>query len=129
VIRVAGNVCDTDEIGTAEYGTEHLGTPLVVVMGHTSCGAVKAVCTEAEVGGSIPELVDNIGPAVNHAHAATGLEGEALVPAAVEENVRQSMHDLLSHSKIIAGLVGDGKLKVVGAVYDISSGEVRWLED
>jgi carbonic anhydrase len=128
VIRVAGNVSDTDEIGTAEYGTEHLGTPLVVVLGHTNCGAVKAVCTDAEVGGSIPALVDNIVPAVNHAHAATGLEGEALVPAAVEENVRQSMHDLLAHSKIIAGLVADGKLLVVGAVYDISTGKVEWLQ-
>jgi carbonic anhydrase len=127
VIRVAGNVSDTDEIGTAEYGTEHLGTPLVVVMGHTSCGAVKAVCTNAEVGGSIPGLVDNVVPAVQHAKDATGLEGEALVPTAVHMNVWQSMADLLSNSPIIAELVESGKVKVVGAVYDISTGAVEWM--
>ncbi len=126
-VRVAGNVCDTDEIGTVEYGVEHLGTPLLVVMGHTSCGAVKAVCTGAEVGGSIPLLVDNIGPAVERAHKHSGLSGEALVPAAVEENVWQSIHDLLAHSAITAELVESGRLKVVGAIYDISTGEVKWL--
>ncbi|MCC7478337.1 carbonic anhydrase [bacterium] len=126
-VRVAGNVCDTDEIGTVEYGVEHLGTPLLVVMGHTSCGAVKAVCTGAEVGGSIPLLVDNIGPAVERAHEHSGLSGEALVPLAVEENVWQSIHDLLAHSAITAELVHSGKLKIVGAIYDISSGEVQWL--
>ncbi|MCA9730151.1 MAG: carbonic anhydrase, partial [Candidatus Eisenbacteria bacterium] len=64
VIRVAGNVCDTDEIGSIEYGVDHLGTPLMVVLGHESCGAVTAVVKDAEIHGSIPKLVDNIGPAV-----------------------------------------------------------------
>lgn len=126
-IRVAGNVCDIDEIGTVEYGVEHLGTPLLVVMGHTSCGAVKAVCTHAEVGGSIPQLVDNIVPAVERAQKHSGLNGEALVPAAVEENVWQSISDLLENSAITAELVHSGKLKIVGAVYDIATGEIMWL--
>jgi carbonic anhydrase len=126
-IRVAGNVCDTDEIGTAEYGAEHLGTPLLVVMGHSSCGAVKAVCTHAEVGGSIPALVDNIIPAVERAHAESGLEGDALVPAAVEANVWQSISDMISGSEDVRELMHAGKLTVVGAVYDISTGKVAWL--
>ena len=127
IIRVAGNVSDTDEIGTAEYGTHHLHTPLVVVMGHTKCGAVAAVCTHAEVSGSIPGLVDNIVPAVERAREATGLEGEALVPAAVQENVWQSISDLISHSATVAELVAGGHVMVVGAVYDIATGQVEWL--
>lgn len=64
VIRVAGNVCDVDEVGSIEYGVDDLETPLMVVLGHTECGAVTAVVTQAELHGSIPQLVDNIEPAV-----------------------------------------------------------------
>ena len=63
-ISVAGNVADTDELGSMEYGVDHLGTPVLLVLGHTSCGAVTAVATGAEVHGHIPPLVDNIVPAV-----------------------------------------------------------------
>lgn len=64
VIRVAGNVADTDEIGSAEYGVDHLGTPVLMVLGHSKCGAVTAVATGTEVHGSIPALVENIKPAL-----------------------------------------------------------------
>src|SRR5688572_4328071 len=67
VVRVAGNVSDTDEVGSIEYGVGHLNTPLLVVMGHTSCGAVKAVLEGLQVHGSIPALVDNITPAIAQA--------------------------------------------------------------
>ena len=66
-VRVAGNVCDIDEVGSIEYGVEHLNTPIFVVLGHTSCGAVTAVARGDEVHGSIPQLVDNIIPAVEDA--------------------------------------------------------------
>lgn len=96
-IRVAGNVCDTDEIGSIEYGVDHLGTPLFVVLGHTGCGAVTAVVTGAELHGSIPPLVDNIGPAVAKASKAhPSLHGQDLVPEAVKANVWQSIDDLVT---------------------------------
>jgi len=60
VIRIAGNVADVDEVGTIEYGVDHLGTPVLVVLGHTRCGAVTAVAQGAKLHGSIPQLVDNI---------------------------------------------------------------------
>jgi carbonic anhydrase len=127
-VRVAGNVADTDEIGTIEYGTEHLHTPLLVVMGHSSCGAVKAVVNGDQVGGSIPQLVDNVVPAVEPArHDHAGLSNADLVPFAVEANVWQSIHDILSESPIVAELVESGKLKVVGAVYHLDDGQVEWL--
>ncbi|MFA6045140.1 MAG: carbonic anhydrase, partial [Phycisphaerales bacterium] len=127
-IRVAGNVSDTDEIGSIEYGTAHLGTPLLVVLGHSKCGAVTAVATGAQVHGSIPALVDNIIPAVEAAKKKhPGVWGKDLVPFAVDENVFQSIQDLLTHSDEVRELVKQGKLDVVGAVYDIDTGKVNWL--
>ncbi len=128
VIRVAGNVCATDEIGSIEYGVDHLGTPLMVVLGHSDCGAVTAVATEAELHGSIPSLVDNIQPAVAEARRLhPGLHGKELVPEAVKVNVWQSIDDLFKSSPATRKRVAEGKLRVVGAVYDISTGSVEWL--
>ena len=127
VIRVAGNVCDTDEIGSIEYGVDHLSTPLMVVLGHTQCGAVTAVATGAEVHGSIPALVDNIAPAVRRAEGLTGLHGDDVVDTAIRENVWQSVSDLLESSSATRNLVRSHQLKIVGAVYHIEDGHVEWL--
>jgi methyl-accepting chemotaxis protein len=126
VIRVAGNVADTDEIGTIEYGVGHLHTPLLVVLGHSSCGAVKAVCEGAPVHGSIPKLVDNIIPAVTKAKES-GRTGAALIAEAVKCNVWTAIDDLFKHSAEVRELVQGGKLTVVGAVYDLESGKVNFL--
>lgn len=128
VIRVAGNVADEDEIGTIEYGTGHLNVPLVVVLGHSKCGAVTAVVENAPVSGHIAKLVDNIVPAVESVRKAMpSLHGEALVQGSIDANVLQSMQDLLSRSGEVRHLVGSKKLKVVGAVYDLHNGTIRWL--
>ena len=128
VVRVAGNVADTDEIGTIEYGTEHLGTPLLVVMGHTKCGAVTAVVEGAKVEGSIPALIDGIAPAANKARALNpDKTAKELIPYAIEENVWQTMSDILNGSEIVRDLVREKKLKMVGAIYDIETGRVKWL--
>jgi carbonic anhydrase len=129
VIKVAGNVADTDEIGSAEYGVDHLGTPVLMVLGHTYCGAVTAVTTGAEVHGSIPQLVDNIVPAVEKAkHAHPEAETPALINAAIEENVWQAIDDIMSKSHAIAERAAAGKVVLVGAIYDILTGKVRILE-
>ena len=128
VVRVAGNVCDVDEIGSIEYGTDHLGTPLLVVLGHTQCGAVTAVTTGAEVHGNIPPLVENIKPAVAMAQKShPDLHGKDLVPAAIEANVWQAMDDLFRVSPVTRERVKSDKLKVVGAIYEIETGKVNWL--
>jgi carbonic anhydrase len=128
VIRVAGNVADTDEIGTAEYGAGHLATPLLVVVGHTRCGAVTAVVKGDEVGGSIPQLVDNIVPAAQRAKAK-GLSGDALIVDAIRENVYQSLEDLRDNSEELSHLEYTGKLKMVGALYHVEDGSLEWLPD
>ncbi|MBF0285962.1 MAG: carbonic anhydrase [Magnetococcales bacterium] len=126
VIRVAGNVCDTDEIGTMEYGAGHLGTPLILVLGHTKCGAVTAVVNEDKVGGSIPKLVDNIVPAAQRAKAK-GLTKDALLLEAIKENVKQGMNDLKAGSEELSHLIHAGKLNVAGALYHVENGSVEWL--
>ena len=128
IIRVAGNVCDTDELGSIEYGVDHLGTPLLVVLGHESCGAVTAVVKEADVHGSIPALVDNIEPAVEHAKKLhPRLSPDDLVPFAVRANVMQSIEDLLTHSDSVRERAKDHRVRIVGAVYDLETGKVSWL--
>ncbi len=133
VIRVAGNVCDVDEIGSIEYGLAHVNTPVLVVLGHTQCGAVTAV-TQAVQGHdhklerNIPALVDNIVPAVQRAiekHA--DVHGEAIIPYAIEENVWQAVEDLFTNSPAVRAIVKENRAKVVGAIYDVGTGKIEWL--
>ncbi|MCB9847664.1 MAG: carbonic anhydrase [Phycisphaeraceae bacterium] len=127
-IRVAGNVADTDEVGSIEYGVVHLETPLLIVMGHSHCGAVTAVAQHAELHGSIPALVDNIEPAVDRATMANpDLKGDALVEVAVTENVWNSIEDIIESSPETRERIQNGTLRVLGAVYDIETGKVNWL--
>jgi carbonic anhydrase len=128
VVRVAGNVADTDEIGTLEYGVGHLNTPLIVVLGHTKCGAVTAVAEGAKVHGHIARLVDNIAPAVEAVKQRdSGAAGNRLVRLAIRTNVMQSMRDLLCESEVIATAVRDGTVRVVGGVYDLQTGAIDWI--
>lgn len=128
VARVAGNVIGDHEAGTVEYGVEHLHTPLIVVMGHTSCGAVKAAVAGAMPGHNIDSLVAEITPAVTRARTANPeASPEQLLTLAVRENVYQSMFDLLKSSPMTAKFVGEGRVQLVGAVYDISTGKVEFL--
>ncbi len=128
VIRIAGNVVDINEAGSIEYGVEHLHTPVLVVLGHTNCGAVTAVCRGDEVHGNIPKLVDNIVPAVEKSKKTHGNEfGQELLDESIRNNIWQSIEDLLTLSPISCDLIKEGKLKVVGALYHLDSGEVEWL--
>ena len=127
-VRVAGNVCNVDEVGSIEYGVDHLNTPLMVVLGHTHCGAVSAVVSGAEVHGSIPSLLDSIVPAVEKARREhPDLSNEDLVAVAVKENVWQAIEDLLQSSPAVRDRCAKGRVKVVGAIYDLASGRVQWL--
>ena len=130
VVRFAGNVADTDQIASIEYATGHLETPVLVVLGHTACGAVTAVANGAELHGSLPGLVDNIRPAVARAREANpGLSGNPLLAAAIRANVQQAMSDVLKRSAAVRRRVEEGTLKIVGGVYNLASGKVEWLSD
>ena len=135
VIRVAGNVCDVDERGSIEYGLAHVNTPVLVVLGHTQCGAVTAV-TQAVLGHghelerNIPPLVDNIIPAVKKAMADhPDVKGTDIIPMAIEENIWTGIEELFMESPATRNLVAAGKVKVVGAIYDVGEGTVEWLPE
>jgi len=125
-VRVAGNVAHTDEIATIEYGVGHLNTPLVVVMGHTHCGAVTAVVQGAELDGLLPQLVESITPAVECARKEGGDEA-AIIKNALKANVWQSISDLLRGSALVRKQIENGGVSVVGAIYDLETGRVEWL--
>lgn len=133
VIRVAGNVCDTDELGSIEYGLAHVNTPVLVVLGHTQCGAVTAVTHELQGHGhklekNIPPLVDNIVPAVKRAmHTHSSLDGDDVIPFAIKENVWQGVRDLFERSPDSLRLVKEGRVKVVGAIYDVATGKIEFM--
>jgi carbonic anhydrase len=128
VVRVAGNICGGEQTGSIEYGVEHLETPLLVVLGHSQCGAVTAAATNAEAPGSIHLLVEHIKPAIACAQKhQPKLHGKDLVPQAILCNIWMTIEDLLKNSEIVRELVEQGKLKVVGATYDLPTGKVAWL--
>jgi carbonic anhydrase len=128
VVRVAGNFADDDGLASLEYAVEHLGVPLVLVLGHSYCGAVQAaikVVTEhAELPGHEPKLVEAIRPAVI---AAQARHPNDLIAAAVEENVRLNVKRLTEDRPILAEALGSGKLGIQGGVYDLGTGKVALL--
>lgn len=127
VVRVAGNVADSVDVGSIEYAVEHLGVGLVVVLGHHSCGAVKATADAGgKAEGNIGAIVSEIAPAVEQARAAPGKEG--LVDDAVHVNARRTAAALVERSPVLKQAVEEKKVRIVAAVYDLATGKVDWRE-
>ena len=128
IVRVAGNVVSPEVMGTLQYAGVHLRTPLFVVLGHEGCGAVSAALaarTGAQEPARIALLLENILPGLRDLR--TELAPESELRAAVEANVRWSMHQLLETPEAKAR-AAEGTMKLVGAVYKLESGSVRFLE-
>lgn len=129
--RVAGNFENVDMLGSFEFATAAAGSKLVVVLGHTACGAVKGACDGVELG-NLTATLANIQPAMDEARTKTSgpynASNAAFVQATVEANVRVTMADILDRSEVMAGLVESGDLMVVGGVYDLATGRVTWLD-
>ncbi len=126
VVRVAGNVAGVSETATIEYGVTHLGTPVLVVLGHTKCGAVTAVVKGAELHGHLVALAKLIEPAARKAKADAAPNEDA-VPVAIQLNVWQQIDSLMTRSDLVRAHAAAGKVDILGAVYDIASGKVVWL--
>lgn len=127
VVRSAGNIADAIGVGSMEYAVEHLGSSVLVVMGHTKCGAVTAACSgEKMPSASLQTIVDKINPAV--AIAAKSAKGNELIEDAIVQNVHRSAQDVLASSEILQHFVADGKLKVIEAEYHLDSGAVVRLD-
>lgn len=126
VVRVAGNFVDTSGLASMEFGVAVLGVPFLMVLGHTSCGAISATIDVIENGtelpGHLPSLVNDLKPGVEKALATKPADP---MEAATAENVRYNVEKLKNATPIIAEAVSAGKVKVVGAVYDIATGKVE----
>jgi carbonic anhydrase len=128
VVRVAGNFVNEDGLASLEYGVKFLQVPLIMVLGHTNCGAVSATVDAIQkhivLPGHLPDLVRSIKPAV----AIAQLHGDADLKARTTlENVRLNANRLSVSKPIIGHYVRDGKVKVVGGVYDLATGKVDLL--
>jgi carbonic anhydrase len=127
IVRVAGNVVSPEVMGTLQYAGMHLRTPLFVVLGHEGCGAVNAALAArrgAQEPARIALLLDTIVPGLQDLPPA--LDPDAEMRAAVEANVRWSMHQLLETPEAKARLP-EGTMKLVGGVYELETGRVRFL--
>ncbi|MDR6954325.1 carbonic anhydrase [Ancylobacter sp. 3268] len=127
IIRVAGNTADATAIGSIEYAVAVLGAPLVVVMGHSQCGAVEAAVDMVAAGtrfpGFIGDMVQPIVPAVLRARR----EGHTELVDVVRANVGEVSDHIAAASEIVAAAIASKNLRVVGGVYDLSSGKVDFL--
>ncbi|MCU1310945.1 MAG: carbonic anhydrase [Candidatus Angelobacter sp.] len=123
VVRSAGNIADAIGVGSIEYAVEHLGSSVLVIMGHTKCGAVTAACSREKMPTSnLQAIVDKIDPAVLQAERSA--KGDALVEVAIKDNVHQSAKDVLANSEVLRHFVEQGKLTVFEAEYQLDTGAV-----
>jgi len=125
VARVAGNIVTTNLLASLEYGVQFLGTPLILVLGHSNCGAVdaavKVVKSNAKLPGHLPELVQAIKPAVI---TAAKVAPNDVLNYAIADNVRRQVARLKGAAPIVQKAYRDKKIDIAGGVYDIATGKV-----
>ena len=131
IVRNAGNTVDTVALGSIEYAVAVLGVPLVVVLGHERCGAVDAALSVVEKNtmfpGSLNQMIEPIIPAALIARSS-GAKGDALLDAAVRENIRRVVNRLRNSDPVMMQPLQAGRLRVVGARYDLDDGAVEFFE-
>lgn len=129
VVRVAGNVADPLVLGSVEYAAEHLGTPLIMVLGHERCGAVTATVAGGKPEGNIAAIVKEIAPAAKKAkEQCKGKAKEEIVECASVINAKAVAAQLPKRSKLLAKELKEGKIKIVAAKYDLDEGKVTLLK-
>jgi carbonic anhydrase len=132
-VRIAGNIVNTDILGSMEFACKLAGSKLIVVLGHTKCGAVKGACDHVEMG-NLTELLSKLQPAV-YAEKDTGDAGErnsknaAFVENVSAINVKRSAFNIIERSFIIEQMVEKGEVGVMGAMYNIDTGKVEFYKD
>ncbi|NRY63733.1 carbonic anhydrase [Clostridium beijerinckii] len=124
VVRDAGNVVDKIALGSIEYGAEHLNAPLILVLGHESCGAVKATVDKAQVSDNIQEIVDKINISVKAVEAKNPSK-DKIYQEVEDANIKNTVSEI-EKDPIIEELIKENKVKVVGAKYHIETGEVAF---
>ena len=132
-IRIAGNIVNTDILGSMEFACKVAGSKLVVVLGHSSCGAVKGACDHVELG-NLTELLSKLQPAVYAERTVKDPDerhgkNRAFVENVARINVRRSVRAIIERSNVLEHLVADGKIGVVGGMHDLETGNVEFYDD
>jgi len=130
VVRVAGNIAvDKSVIGSVEYAVKYLNSPLLVIMGHTECGAVKSAVSGHAAEGQVLDIQKVILPIVIKIRKdRPDLAESDMLNVAIRDNALQAKADILDKSSIVKKMADDGKLKIVTAIYDIKTGSIEWIE-
>ena len=131
-IRIAGNFVNTDILGSMEFACKLAGTRLIIVLGHTSCGAVKGACDDAKLG-NLTSMLAKIKPAVDSTTLPTDINirnssNISFVNNVAVKNVELNIQNILNSSEVISEMVNNGEVKIIGAMYDVSSGAVNFFE-
>jgi len=131
-VRIAGNFINGDILGSMEFACKLAGTPLIVVLGHTSCGAVKGACDNAKLG-NLTGMLDNIMPAVDAVDMPKEKDQRNssnidFVNNVAMKNVHLNMERILNESSVLAEMVNEGTVKIVGGMYDVETGKVSFFE-
>ncbi|HKX85984.1 MAG TPA: carbonic anhydrase family protein [Flavobacterium sp.] len=130
-IRIAGNVVNTDILGSMEFACKVAGSKLIVVLGHTKCGAVKGACDHVEMG-NLTELLSKLQPAVYQEQATKGdrsSKNSEFVENVAEINVKRAVKSILQRSYILEQMVEKGEIGIIGAMYNIETGVVEFYVD
>jgi len=131
-IRIAGNFVNTDILGSMEFACKLAGTRLIIVLGHTSCGAVKGACDDAKLG-NLTSMLEKIKPAVDSIIEPTDVSirnssNKTFVNNVAVKNVELTIANILKSSEVIAEMHENGEVKIIGAMYDVSTGSVSFFE-
>ncbi|WP_047247046.1 carbonic anhydrase family protein [Maribacter thermophilus] len=131
-IRIAGNFVNEDILGSMEFGCKLAGTKLIVVLGHTSCGAIKGACDHARLG-NLTSLINKIEPAVAAVKEPTdeslrNSKNLEFVDSVAEKNVQMTLENIRKRSSVLAEMEEKKEIMIVGAMYDISTGAVKFYE-
>ena len=126
--RVAGNFVNTDILGSLEFATAAAGAKLIVVLGHTNCGAVKGAVDDVKLG-NLTAMLANIRPSMNKLQYAgqPSSKNKNLVQDLADQNAKDAVERIMTKSEVIAKLVSEGKVKVVAAMHDIGTGKITWF--
>ena len=124
--RIAGNIVNTDLLGSLEFACRLAGSKLVVVLGHTSCGAVKGAISGARLG-NLTQLVQKIEPALEAVEGERDVDNADYVDGVAEENVRMVIAEIRRESSVLAAMEQEREIRIVGGMYDVSTGIVRFI--
>ncbi len=130
-VRIAGNIVNTDILGSMEFACKVAGSKLIVVLGHSKCGAVKGACDHVEMG-NLTELLSKLQPAIYQERTTTeerSSKNSEFVENVAQINVKRSVKSILDRSDILKQMVNNGEIGIIGAMHNIETGEVTFYDD